>query len=711
MAVGTLLSRVLGFLRQLLLVYALGLGSTVTDTFVNANNLPNLIFLLVAGGVFNTVLVPQILKASRAPDRGADYISRLLTLGVVVTFVLTGLVTIGAPIVMRLTTSDYSPQQLALATVFAYWCLPQIFFYGLYALLTQVLNAHGAFGPAMWAPLVNNIVAIAGLGMFIWIFGTNAANPHTIEAWGTPQTLLVAGASTVGVVIQTAMLFIPVGRLGLGLRPRFGWRGVGLGAAAKIGIWTLATTAVGQLTFLYLMKIASQPGAVREQLREAGNPSWQFIPGNTVLEMASQLYLLPHSIIALSLATVLFNRMTAASQAGDRRGVRIALSQGLRTMAVATVFSALALFALAAPLGRFFSGGSATDGVMLAQTLSILALSTPFLSANFMMSRVFYSYEDAKTPFKVQVWLGILNVVGATVIQFLPARYIIFAIATLYTVGNILSVVLSGTYLRRKLGNLDGVTVARSYIRMGYAALGAAVAGGLAVWLLGGLSSRGFIWSSSFAALLSIIVIGVAMLLVYVALLRIFGVTELRDLLRPIVGRLTRRGGPAPSSAQTAHDAGAPAGYEGAPGYEAAAYDDAAHGYEGGGYDGAPPGYEAGAYEGNAYEAGAYQGTAHGYDSGDYNSADYDNADHGTSNHGAHAYGYAEEPARSRQPAYALRESALTLSDDTGIIPRISGQFDPSMYRARPGSSRQEPLPGRRTYQGPPGRNPHFRDV
>jgi putative peptidoglycan lipid II flippase len=279
----------------------------------------------------------------------------------------------------------------------------------------------------------------------------------------------------------------------------------------------------------------------------------------------------------------------------------------------------------------FFSGGHATDGVMLAQTLSILALSTPFLSANFMMSRVFYSYEDAKTPFKIQVWLGVLNVVGATLIQFLPARYIIFAIALLYTVGNILSVVLSGAYLRRRLGHLDGGTVARSYIRMGYAALGAAVVGALAVWLLGGLSREGFIWSSIYSALASIVVIGVAMLIVYLILLRLFGVTELRDLLRPIMGRLGGRGA-APSPAQTADDGGVPA------------------------------------------EAG-------------------------------------QEPAEPRQPVYALRETAPTLSDDTGIIPRISGQFDPSMYRARPASESNQPVPGRRTYQGPPGSNPHFPDA
>ena len=79
----------------------------VNDTFINANNLPNLIFLLVAGGVFNAVLVPQIIKASKAPDRGADYISRLLTLAVLLLLGLTALVTLAAPLVIDVTTQGY----------------------------------------------------------------------------------------------------------------------------------------------------------------------------------------------------------------------------------------------------------------------------------------------------------------------------------------------------------------------------------------------------------------------------------------------------------------------------------------------------------------------------------------------------------------------------------------------------------------------------
>jgi len=647
MAAGTLVSRFLGFAKTWMLGAALGLGSTINDTFINANNLPNLIFLLVAGGVFNAVLVPQIIKASKAPDRGADYISRLLTLAVLVLLALTALVTLAAPLVIDLTTQGYSEQQKALAVTFAFWCLPQIFFYGLYALLTQVLNAHGAFGPAMWAPILNNLVAIAGLGMFIWILGANITNPHTIDNWGPTQTFLIAGFSTFGVIAQTAILLIPVFRLRLGLRPRFGWRGVGLGQAAKLSVWTLATAAVGQLAFLYIMRIATIPGAERLRLDNAGDrAAAAVLPGNAVLEVASQLYLLPHSIIALSLATVLFNRMTRASQDGNKAELRDALSHGLRTMAVATVFGALALFALAGPLGMFFSGGEPQDGVMLAQTLTILALSTPFLSANFMMSRVFYANEDARTPLYVQLWLAVIYVVGAFFIQFLPVGQIIYAIAILYTLGNILSVVISVVFLRRLLGHLDGPRIANSYIRMGYAGLGAAVAGAGALWLLGSYRADGFAWSSRPAALVTVVVVGPVMLLAYLVLLRVFHVTELRDLLRPLMGRLGR---------------GTPAA----------------------------------------------------------------------------ATGAVEE---STTPERA------TVSDDTGLIPRISGEFDAASFRAGPAPAPQRavepaeptaevspdapktylpeedesstarggkfksqvPLPGRRTYQGNAGQNPYF---
>ena len=134
--------------------------------------------------MFNAVLVPQIIKASKAPDKGADYISRLLTLAVLVLLALTLAVTLLAPWVIELTTQGYSPQQKALAVSFAFWCLPQIFFYGLYALLTQVLNAHGAFGPAMWAPILNNIVRSPAWG---------CSSGSSVPTWPT-RTRWITGA-------------------------------------------------------------------------------------------------------------------------------------------------------------------------------------------------------------------------------------------------------------------------------------------------------------------------------------------------------------------------------------------------------------------------------------------------------------------------------------------------------------------------------------
>ena len=236
--------------------------------------------------------------------------------------------------------------------------------------------------------------------------------------------------------------------------------------------------------------------------------------------------------------------MTRASQDGNKAELRDALSHGLRTMAVATVFGALALFALAGPLGMFFSGGDKQDGVMLAQTLTILALSTPFMSANFMMSRVFYANEDARTPFYIQLLLAVVYVAGAFAIQFLPVGQVIYAIAILYMVGNILSVVISAYFLRRLLGHLDGPRIANSYIRMGYAGLGSAVAGAGALWLMGSYSPDGFAWSDRLAALVTVIVVGPVMLVAYLFLLKVFHVSELRDLLRPLLGRLGRTAGP-----------------------------------------------------------------------------------------------------------------------------------------------------------------------
>lgn len=542
MAAGTMVSRILGFLKTALIGVALGATASVTDIFQLANQIPNLIYLLVAGGVFNAVLVPQVIKASRAPDRGADYISRLLTLALLVMGLIAVAVTLAAGPIMNLIASDWSDAQLALGTVFAFWCLPQIFFYGLYAVMGQVLNAHGSFGPYMWAPAVNNIVAIVSLVVFIITMGTQAGSGHSVDSWTETQTLLLVGGATLGVVAQTFALLWPLRRLKLGLRLRFGWRGIGLGTAGKLAGWTLITMVVGNSAYLFYTHVASAATGARASLQET-DPTLQ-VPGLYALDTANMLYLLPHSVVALSIATVLFNRMAHAHGRRDTAGVKQALNEGLRTIGVANVFAAVAFIVLAGPLGRLFSGASAAAGAALGQVLLILALGLPFLSVYFLMGRVFYAAENAKTPLLIQCVISGFGVTLALLVQLLPAQLIVPGLALTYALCNVAAVALSHRLLKRRIGNYGGRAIVDVHIRMSFAAIGSAVPGSAVLWLLGGMNLDGFAWHSQLTAALSIIVVGIVMALAYAVLLRVLGVTELRDFLRPLLARL--RGGTPP---------------------------------------------------------------------------------------------------------------------------------------------------------------------
>ncbi|WP_434616389.1 murein biosynthesis integral membrane protein MurJ [Arthrobacter sp. A5] len=534
MAAGTLASRVLGFVKGMILGVAVG-GSPVASIFDAANNLPNIIYLLVAGGVFNAVLIPQIVKASKRPDRGADFISRILTLAVILLLAVTVLLTAAARPVMMLTT-DFTEQKLSLVTAFAALLLPQIFFYGFYSLLGQVLNAHGTFAAYAWSPVVNNIIAIAGLVTFIAIAGSNAFSPHSVENWTSTQTLILAGSATLGIVLQSLVLLWPLKRLGLGLRPKFGWRGVGLKATGKIAAWTMGTMVIGNLTFLLIGYVATIATAAQTD-EGNGTP----IAGNFELSRATEVYILPHSVVALSIATVLFTRIARAAADKDDDGVRTFLSQGLRTIGVATVFGAVALLVLSGPFGMLFSGGNRQTALNIAITLAILAVGSPFLSANFMMNRVFYASENAKTPFIIQCLLIIFGVGTAVAAAFLPKDVIIFGLALSYTLGNILAVAVSHLFLRSRLGNYGTAGIFRSHLRFAGAAAAAGILGAAVLWALGGFDLNGFSWHSIVTAAVTLAVVGLVMAVTYLAVLKVFKVSELADFLDPLLARFRGR--------------------------------------------------------------------------------------------------------------------------------------------------------------------------
>ena len=201
MASGTMVSRILGFVRNAMLIAAVGAtAGGVGAAFQTANTLPNTVFNLLASGIFDAVLVPQIVGAIKRRHDGDTYVNRPLTLAGTLLFLVTFATMVLAPVLVMITAAGYTEDIRNLAILFALLCLPQLFFYGLYNLLGELLNAREIFGPYMWAPVVNNVVGIAGLGAFLAIWGGAPDGGIPAGDLTGAQFWVLAGSATLGVI-------------------------------------------------------------------------------------------------------------------------------------------------------------------------------------------------------------------------------------------------------------------------------------------------------------------------------------------------------------------------------------------------------------------------------------------------------------------------------------------------------------------------------
>ena len=529
MASGTLASRVLGFVRVALLATAVGgtsagVGGQVFDL---ANKAPNNFYILIAGGVLNAVLVPQIVKAFRLPDGGQEFVDRLITLALLIMGAATVAVTAAAPVVVRLYAGrGWSEDWLVLGTAMAFWCLPQVFFYGLYTVLGQVLNARGSFGPYMWAPVVNNVVAIAGTLAFIAAFPDGEL--LDADAWTPGMIALLAGTATAGVAVQALVLLWPLHRAGFRYRPRFRFRGMGLGSAGRVAGWTFAGVLVGQLAFVPTSKVMTSAGYALNEARVVG------ASGNSY-SYAFLLFMLPHSLVAVSLVTALFTRLSRSAVAGDVRAVRRDFSSGARTVAAAGTLATAAFLPLGPALaGAMFGPQNRPIGWVL---VAMAAGLVPF-SVTYLVQRVFYAYEDARTPFTVQVVVAVLTTIGNGVCYFLlDPRWQVIGIGVSMSVSNVLACVLGLVLLRRRFGaldggGLDGHRLLRTAVRL--LLIGTvSTAADFAVVRLAALAGEGSRVDAG-----SVVVGGLVVLAAFTLLCKLMRVRELEDLLAPLLRRL-----------------------------------------------------------------------------------------------------------------------------------------------------------------------------
>ncbi len=529
MAAGTVASRALGFVRSAVLVAALGSALTFS-TFTVANTVPNIIYILLAGGVLNAVFVPEIVRAMKeGPERSRAFTDRLLTLTLLVLTVVAVVATAAAPLLIHLYTAfgDLSPANARVATLLAYWCLPQIFFYGLYTVLGQVLNARGSFGPMMWAPVVNNLIAIAGGLAFIALFTVNPRLPASLTG---PAIVFLGAVTTLGVVAQ-ALVLVPVLRhTGFRYKPRFDFRGVGLGRTGDLAKWTLLFVLVNQLAYIVIVNLG---------VRADHEATLQQVPygvGFGAYAQAYLIFILPQSIITVSVVTGLLPGLTRDAADGRLAEVRAGLSEAWRLTGVAIVPAAAALVALGPDLtGVLFAAGTSDAGARYIGLLTAaFAVSLPAFSAQYVSLRGFYAFGDTRTPFLLQVAIATTNVVLAlAAYAVLPLRWKMVGVALAYSVTYLVGLVLSTSVLRRRTGGLDGHAVLRLYVRLLVAAGAAAVLAWAVSFALGRALGNGLVGSA-----VSLACGGLVLLAGYVGLARVLHITELTDLL----GRATRRG-------------------------------------------------------------------------------------------------------------------------------------------------------------------------
>ncbi|HYJ66827.1 MAG TPA: murein biosynthesis integral membrane protein MurJ [Nocardioidaceae bacterium] len=525
MATGTIVSRLTGFLRSVLIVAAIGKALNA-DLFTQANTIPNSLYILVAGGVFNVVLVPQLIRAMKNDaDKGEAYSNRLFTLGFVVLAGATAVLLIAVPLIARLAfPSNLFDPEFAVQRESAYdlmrWCLPQVFFYGMFVLVGQMLNARQRFGPMMWAPIVNNLVACAVLGVYMVVYGTSdAANGFT-----TNQEILLGLGSTVGIAIQALVLLPYLRAAGIRLRFRFDLRGVGLGHTLRLGLWTLLFVITNQIAYFVVSRIAVSSST--DAAQSGGNPA-----GATVYQNAFLITQVPHAIITVSLVTATMPLLSQLAADGEREGVRSELASTLRMALTVIVPMAVALACLAQPLATMlFSHGALVGGTeVIGRTMAAFAPGLVFFTVHYCMLRGFYADENTRTPFFVQLALSATNIVAALAFTATaPPSWIAALLALAYGLSYFVGVVASATALSRRVGPIFDSTMFGFVVRLG---LAVGLTAGVMLAAVWSLDEAGVSGDTAASALVVGTVAGGVGVTFFLVAARLTGVREVRSLL------------------------------------------------------------------------------------------------------------------------------------------------------------------------------------
>jgi putative peptidoglycan lipid II flippase len=456
MAVGTIVSRATGLLRQMILTAVIG-SLLFADAYTLANTFPNMVYELLLGGVLTSVIVPLLVKAEKEDDDGGvAFIQRLLTMTLVVFTVITAVAVVAAPLITLLFVGD--PDQRPLTTAFAYLLLLEIVFYALAAVFGAVLNSRGKFAAPMWAPVLNNAVVIVTAGIFVAMHH-GKLTPSSVTL---PEILVLGLGTTLGIAVQAVSLWVPLRRLGFRWRWRFDWRGTGLSEARGLAGWLVLYVTLSQLGLIAIMRVAKSAG-------EHGGPSV------AIYNNAYLLFMLPHGIVAVSVITALLPRMSRAAVDGRFRALADDLALGTRLSATVLVPIAAIMVFLGSSAGLVLFGYGNTSAEQAKTTGAVFAVAClgllPF-AVSQMQTFVFYAMRDAKTPTLVNAAAVAVRVVGAVAVAALaPVDHVLHWLMAVNSVSYLVAMLVGGVLLRRRLGTVRGRSTATTIARIAAASV------------------------------------------------------------------------------------------------------------------------------------------------------------------------------------------------------------------------------------------------
>lgn len=446
MAIGTIISRITGFIRNILAAAVLG-TALLADTYNVANTIPNILYNLLIGGALTAIFVPQLIRSFSDPDGGRAFASKLVT---TISTVLLGLVALGvifAPLLVRFYAPEYATKgfedEYRLAVEFTRYCLPQIFFLGIFTMLGQVANARGTFAPLMWAPILNNLIVI---GVFVTLLiDAPHLSAHTITS---AQIQFLGWGTTLGVVAQALILIPVVKRTGISLRLEFGLKG--LGKSFSLAGWTLVYVFISQLGYWITVRLSTS--AAVQSAKEGVKTGVGFTPfGNAYLIM-----MLPYSIVTISIITALLPHLSKLAIEKKPEEVRDQLIRAIKMVGVLTIPAGVAFMLFGPLITRvLYVGIGKADAIYVGQVLAAFGIGLVAFSINIILIRGFNAFEDTKTQVPSILLINVIAVVLSFLsFAFLPSKWVTVGLGFAFSASYILGLFYTLRLLVRHTGRI-----------------------------------------------------------------------------------------------------------------------------------------------------------------------------------------------------------------------------------------------------------------